>query len=205
MLLDNSLIQGLLTTRLSQSDRMFSEECAWRDVDGYGGGLVFSKPTRRTFSGGFEEDLSDNSFGHRLRPVVSRILGSRVSHFFATFDDDVIITIITMNSTVYLKNLKGVRMLYNLETTTFSYLPHICNYCLMVFHAEFVQIISPHMRISNLLVCCHQTINYICIRSTQSPFCLTVVAQNAHNQDGLAFPKVFSVIREYYCGSHRSH
>jgi hypothetical protein len=111
-------------------------------VEGCGGGLVFSKPTRRTFSMGSEEDLSDNSFGQRLRPVVSRIGGIRVSHFIATFDDvAVIIIIIIINSTLYLDELvKGVRtcMLYNLETTSFSYLPHICNYCLRLFQAEFV-------------------------------------------------------------------
>ena len=34
MLLYNSFIQGLLTTQLGQSDRVFSEKCVWRDVEG---------------------------------------------------------------------------------------------------------------------------------------------------------------------------
>jgi len=155
MLLDNSFIGGLFDDAV----RVFSEECAWRDVEGCGGELVFIKPTRRTFAEGFEEDLSDNSLGQRLLPVVSRIRGSRVSHFIVIFDD-VVFIIIIMNSTLYLESLvKGVRMLYNLETITFSHVPLICDYFLMLFHAEFVQIISLHMPNSNLLVCCRQTVN----------------------------------------------
>jgi hypothetical protein len=81
--------------------------------------------------------------------------GSRVCHFIATFDD-----VIIMNSTLYLEELtKGVHMLYYLETTTFSHLPHICSYCLMLFHAKFMHIISPHMHISNVLVRCYQSVN----------------------------------------------